>query len=103
MYLLGPQSVSLRDGVGIIARAVGKEVNIVQVGKEEGVEVFVEAGVPRPVASYLIGAFDKMKSAPHNGADEQNAEARANVQRYTGKPATTLEEWAEENKHEFTA
>ncbi|KAK0642911.1 hypothetical protein B0T16DRAFT_459114 [Cercophora newfieldiana] len=106
VWLIGPQKMSLRDGITAIAKAAGKQVVIEEVGPEGGVEVYTENGTPRPVAELLVESFGKLKAVQEAGGDwlpdgEEWEAAVKVVERYTGKPAMTLEEWAEEYKDEF--
>lgn len=105
--LIGPQKTSLRDGILAIGKAAtGKEAEIEEVGPEEGVEAYVETGTPRPVAEHLVESFGKLNALQKAGGDwlpegEAWEAAIKVVETYTGKPATKLEEWIEEYKHEF--
>ncbi|KAK0613691.1 hypothetical protein B0T14DRAFT_405455, partial [Immersiella caudata] len=106
VWLVGPQKVSVGEGLGRIVKAVtGREGEIVEVGEEEGVEMYVEAGVPRVMAEYLVESFGKLKEMQGGGGgfltEEQWEEGARAVEVYTGRPATSLEGWIEENKHEF--
>jgi len=102
--LVGPEDMSLRDAVGVIARAVGKQVTIVDVDAEEAIEVFMGLGRPRAMAAHIVDFLGKglesggVKSLLKGVVYD---EAVGNVERYTGKPATRFAEWAEENKGEF--
>lgn len=104
LYLVGPEDMSLRNAVGVIARAAGRDVKIVDVDAEEGIKVFMETGQPRAIAAHIVdflgkglesgGARNLLKGVVYD-------EAVGNVERYTGKPATRFAQWAEENKGEF--
>ncbi|KAK4454879.1 hypothetical protein QBC34DRAFT_374654 [Podospora aff. communis PSN243] len=108
VWLVGPQKVSLREGLGMIVRAVtGKEGEVVEVGAEEGKSMYVEFGLPPPMAETLVESFGKLKVLQEAGGglvtdEEWEAGAKA-VETYTGRPAMKLEEWIEENKDEFRA
>lgn len=106
IWLVGPQKTSVREGASKIAKAAtGKEAEIVEIGPEEGVQMYVENGVPSFVAKGIIENFGKLAVLQGNGGDwlrpeDWEAGSKA-VEAYTGKPATRLEEWIEENKHHF--
>lgn len=102
--LCGPKLVSQREAAGVIARAVGREVQVVSLGEEEGVQTMVaEQGVPEPVARYLArvmkGLGNGEKVWYERGVYE---EARENVRKLAGREPMRLEEWMEENKGLFT-
>lgn len=103
IYLYGPELVSLRDGVGAIGQAIGKEIKLTQVDEEEGVGVLIErCGLPEPVAHQMVQV---MKRRAGNEDDSYSGVAfekgKRNIQKYTGREPTTLQEWANENKAVF--
>ena len=104
--LAGSEDMSLREAVGVIAKAVGKEVKIVDIDAEECIKMFVEMGQPRVIAAHIVeflgkglesgGVQNLFKGAVYD-------EAVGNVERYTGRPATRFAQWAEDNKGEFSS
>lgn len=100
VYLYGPQLISIRDAIRTIAKAMGKEVKITTINRQEALEQHLSQGMSKPLAEYLNRAF---------GADEDASIARAcynegvsNVHLYTGSPSTSFEEWVAANKGLFS-
>lgn len=101
--LCGPELVSQREAVGVIARAVGREVQVVSLGEEEGVQMMVAGqGMPEILARYLVRGLkalgDGEKVWYEKGVYE---EARENVRKLAGREPMRLGEWVEENKGLF--
>lgn len=104
--LCGPKLVSQRDAVGIIGRAIGKDIRLTELEDQKALEeVFEkEMGMPAPMGKYL---FNVLKRAGVEGSDGNYEgpayqEAMSNVQKYAGGQPTRFEEWVEENKQEFS-
>lgn len=73
-------------------------MNIGPLSEQQAVDEYVQTGVPKPVAEYLVkksGATNEAGNRAHYDEGVQN------VQLYTGKPAQSLEEWVAENKALF--
>lgn len=105
IYLYGPKLVSQADTVRILAKVLGKEVNIETVDEQYIYKKFVEErGVPPFFAKYMVEQMGK--TIPGNSqvfgyAVEE--EHLSNVQKYSGKKATTFEEWVEQNTQLFAS
>ncbi|KAJ7669314.1 hypothetical protein DFH06DRAFT_981715 [Mycena polygramma] len=105
VLLCGPQVVSQGDALKIVGKAAGKEVTVEAIGDEEAVQALVAGGVREPLARYLM-------SVQAHGSEGASIDVEAffaselykagveNVRKYAGK-ATTLAEWAAENKEAF--
>lgn len=103
--LVGPEVMSLRDGVSVIGRAIGKDIKVTEVDEEQGLEVLVkEEGLPEPVARQLIKGLKAMAERGHRFyQDPEYDEKTSNIEKYTGRRATRFQEWVEENRQEFSA
>jgi uncharacterized protein YbjT (DUF2867 family) len=107
LYLYGPKLLAQREVVEILAKVLGKSVKIETSTKEEAYKTFVEVRkVPERFAKYMVSGVEKSQSDASRTTvfgytvEEQQL---SNVQRYSGKKATTFEEWAEQNKHVFSS
>ena len=104
IYLFGPELMSQMETVQVLAKVLGKDPKIEAANQEEIYKMYVEErGVPPPVAKYMIEKTE-MVSMEGNmvfGVPVDMADL-GNVEKYSGKKATTFEEWAEQNKHIFT-
>jgi len=104
VWLVGPQQVSIRDGLQAISKAMsGKEVEIEDLDVPDGVQALAETGIPAPVATHLVETFEV------SGVDGPVwfpvayawDKAAGIVEAYTGTPATKLGDWIEKHKAEF--
>lgn len=101
VYLYGPQVLSQKDAIEIIARVLGKSITITNIGADEGLEQYTAAGFPKPLAEYMV---EKMKTKPEEGLGRTFYETGVeNVQLYTGKPSVGFEDWVAANKGLFAA
>jgi uncharacterized protein YbjT (DUF2867 family) len=102
ILLCGPELISQGDAVKTIGRVLGKEVAVEAVGDEEAVKDMVAGGLPEPLAKYLVRALSKGNRGAMGTlfASDKYKVAVENVRKYAGK-ATTLVEWATENKAAF--
>ncbi|GHC38888.1 NAD(P)H-binding protein [Streptomyces cinnamoneus] len=92
-YVTGPQAVTLAGQVAAIGRAIGREVRFERVSPETAAEELVARGLPKEAAFQLIGYFGSSVGTDPLITDE--------VQRITGRPARTFEEWARDHAHDF--
>ncbi|KAL2018109.1 hypothetical protein VTK56DRAFT_1239 [Thermocarpiscus australiensis] len=102
--LCGPQLLSLEEAVGIIGKAIGKDLRFEAVTEdEEALKFFVDNGLPEPVAKNLVKSFGEV--ADGRGAVEKTRyeKAVANIQKYGGEAPTKFQDWVEANKARFTA
>ncbi|KAF7328746.1 NmrA-like family protein [Mycena venus] len=105
VLLCGPELISQGDAVKIIGRVVGKEVAVEAISDEEAIKRMVSEGRPEHIAKYLVKTLGegfqgaKLSQETLFASDEYKA-AVENVRKYAGK-ATTLVEWATENKGAF--
>ncbi|KAF8176727.1 hypothetical protein K438DRAFT_1607332 [Mycena galopus ATCC 62051] len=97
VLLCGPEIISQGDAAKIIGGAVGKEVTVEAIGDEEAVKRMVAGGTPEPMAKYLV---KRQAEGRGREAGDKYKAAVENVRKYAGK-ATTLVEWATENKVAF--
>lgn len=92
VYVYGPQIRPQKEGVQVIANAMGKEIKFLPVTPDEAIEQFMASGVPKPVALYMV---DKLGNSNTEDAERAHYSTGVeNVQLYLGRPATTLEAWA---------
>jgi uncharacterized protein YbjT (DUF2867 family) len=103
IYLYGPTLLPQTDAVKILAKVLGKDPKIVSLDEQEAYKMFVEErGVPVHLAKYMISQAAKTTTG-HNEVFGYavSEEQLSNVQKYSGRKATTFEEWAEQNKQIF--
>jgi uncharacterized protein YbjT (DUF2867 family) len=108
--LAGPEQLPISDAVGIVAKAIGKEARVTLVSQEENVRVMVEkSGVPEPIAQLLTRQLAEVETASkspdfsQSPAFKASQDAKANIERYLGRPPMRFFEWVEQNKAKFGA
>ncbi|KAJ7626643.1 NmrA-like family protein [Mycena polygramma] len=94
VLLCGPKVISQGDAAKIIGRVVGKELTVEGISDEEAVKELA-LHLPEPAARHVVGSL----ANGFEGAS-LSVETFYNVRKYAGK-ATTLVEWATENKKAF--
>ena len=103
IYLYGPRLMSQADSVGILAKGLGKSPKVVSISEQDAHRMYVEErGFPEPIAKYTIDRF----GIPETGKFQLlgypiEEEHLSNIQKYSGKEATTFEDWVQQNKHIF--
>lgn len=102
-YLFGPVLLSQREVVQTLAKVLGKNPKIETADDDEAYKMYVEErGVPPPIAKYMIGHASSVAIGPLQlFGIPVTEEQLSNVQKYSGRKSTTLEEWAEQNKQMF--
>ncbi len=91
--LTGPQAVTLAGQVAAIGRAIGREIRFETISPETAAEQWASSGLPVEAARQLIGYFGASVGTEPLITDE--------VQRITGRPARTFEEWARDHADDF--
>jgi uncharacterized protein YbjT (DUF2867 family) len=103
LILCGPELLSQKDAATMIGKTVGKEVNVIDVGEEEGQQIFTqEHGMPEPVAKYLLNVMkgtDVRTRGPFQGPVYE--EAASNIQKVLERPPMRFQEWVNHNKQRF--
>ena len=96
IYLLGPQLLTRKQQVDIARRVTRRRIEIVEVGDEEFVQSMVKNGVPEFVGHYLLRA-DNAEGSHKSYADGVHEEGVRNVEKYSGKEATSFEQFCKED------
>ncbi|KAJ5711973.1 hypothetical protein N7488_006129 [Penicillium malachiteum] len=96
----GPQLLSYGDAITIIARSIGKEVQVIRLEGEEAVQdAMKKSGLPRIVAEWFVANITGPASDISTTPDYVSA--LKNVEAYTGQAPLTFEQWLEEKKDLF--
>lgn len=103
--LTGPEPLSQREAAEMIGKAIGKELPVVSLSEEGGVQFFVDSfGIPGFAAKGMVQTLKAMAEKGRSHEMYQGdlyEEARGNVERYTGRPSTKLIQWLEDNSEAF--
>ena len=101
VYLYGPKHITQEQGLRQVGEILGKDIKVTPLGPEEGMKQFLDAGVPPPVAEFLVRKMEEFKAG--KAEEKPNYEEGVeNVKLYTGTPAQEFEDWARNNKQLFT-
>ena len=102
--LFGPQMLRQREAVEIIGKALGKDVNVIPVfDNKEGAELYKSAGMPPPLAEYIVERFADVNKGDDASADRERYDGGvANIEKLGGKAPTSFKEFVEDNKDLFT-
>ncbi|KAJ4387332.1 hypothetical protein N0V93_007921 [Gnomoniopsis smithogilvyi] len=103
VFLYGPQVVTQKEGLQVVADVLGKKITVSGTSPEQALEGFAAHGVPKPLAEYMV-----RRLGDDSVTDETEASWRAsyeegveNVKKYTGQPATGFREWVAANQELF--
>ncbi|GAB0103769.1 NAD(P)H-binding protein [Nocardia sp. JMUB6875] len=92
--LTGPEAISFRAQIGHLSEAIGREIPIVQISRDQA-----EAQLSRTMPPYIVDALLTIwaitSERPETPADT--------TETLLGVPARTFEQWARENAAAFTA
>ncbi|MEV7803029.1 NAD(P)H-binding protein [Microbispora sp. NPDC088329] len=91
--LTGPQSLTFREQVAILARALGRELSFVEETPEQARERMARYGMPRSVVDELLAMWAASVGVP--------ATVSPAVERLTGLPARGFAQWADEHADDF--
>ena len=94
--LSGPRALTVDEIAPMVAKAVGRPIEVVHVPADGLIDGMVGAGVPRPIAE-MWGSFDR------NTAAGQVGEVTEDLQRLTGEAPMTFEAWLDANRNRLVA
>lgn len=92
--LCGPESLTFRRQLAIIAEVTGRDIKVRELTRAQGEEQ-MSAWVEAPILASLLAQWE--------AADGKPLDAGATAERITGKPARTFRQWVEENAALFGA
>jgi uncharacterized protein YbjT (DUF2867 family) len=92
--ITGPRDVSFHDIAGAIGQAIGKEVKYVNVPPAAAKQSLMAMGL----AEWRVDALLELMAATRQG---QMAGVSDTVQKVTGRPPKSIEQWAKENAVAF--
>jgi nucleoside-diphosphate-sugar epimerase len=101
VYLYGPQVMSQGDAIQTVGKVLGKDVKLTDISQQEGLDQFLQNGVPKPFADYMIRVLAAAAEEQKSRTDYETGVE--NVRLYTGKPSMRFQEWVELNKDLFSS
>ncbi|RMI39537.1 NmrA family NAD(P)-binding protein [Streptomyces triticirhizae] len=91
--LTGPESLTLRERLGSLARAIGREITFVPISHEAAIRRLADTGVSRADAEFVIGWY----ANPGEAATTVDP----TVEKILGRPARTFADWVAEHADRF--
>ena len=91
--LTGPQSLTQRDKVAIIGRAIGRQLSFSEVSPDQVRSAMLAQGLPAEVPDRLLGSLADYARQP--------GPTSGTVQELLGRPALTFADWAASNAAAF--
>ncbi|MDX3538996.1 NmrA family NAD(P)-binding protein [Streptomyces sp. MB09-01] len=93
--LTGPESLTTRERIAILSRAIGRDIDFVSISHEHALDRLMATGVSRADAEYVVGWYADPEGDATTVVDT--------VERVTGRPARTFAQWAAEHAGRFRA
>jgi uncharacterized protein YbjT (DUF2867 family) len=90
----GSELLSVPEQVSILAQALGKPIQSIDVTTEATVQGLLRAGLPAPVAKAVAQSFEAIR-------DGRAAVVKNTVKQVTGKQPRTFQSWAQEHAVRF--
>jgi uncharacterized protein YbjT (DUF2867 family) len=93
--LTGPEPLSPADQVRVLAEVLGRDLHYAEIDASRMLADMERYGMPTPLADAVVQLLG-------SALLPFNAEVSADVQRVTGRTATSFREWAEQHRGDFT-
>ncbi|MBT2525046.1 NAD(P)H-binding protein [Streptomyces sp. ISL-99] len=93
--LTGPETLTVRDKVRILAAARGKDIGLTELSAAQAAERWRRAGMDQETIDFLLDVYGNTPEVGRTVVDT--------VERVTGRPARTFAEWAQEHADVFRA
>jgi uncharacterized protein YbjT (DUF2867 family) len=91
--LTGPDSLTPRERIVILSRAIRRDIVLVPITHEQAVDRLMATGVSRADAEYVIRWYSAPGDASTTVVDT--------IEQVTGRPARTFAQWAAEHAQRF--
>lgn len=101
VWLMGPEKMALKDAIGVVTRALEKDVKTTKISAEEALVDFQKKGMPEPTARWLVKCVTE--DAGYEFQTTVYEEARGNIFKYTHQEPVKFEQWVDGNLHKFNA
>lgn len=104
VYVYGPKVRSIHDSVLAVGKTLGKDVKITEQPRDEAYNSYVSGGMPEFLAKYMCEVLSTKGPDKGDGVRfPKYDEGVKNVELYSGKASTSLEDWVRENEGLFSA
>ncbi|SDM94945.1 SDR family oxidoreductase [Allokutzneria albata] len=88
----GPEALTHREQIRLIGEAVGREIEIEEVGHDQARQDLIATGFPEEVADHILHYFVEWVDAPP---------VPVSLEPITGRPGRTFAEWARDHAADF--
>ncbi|GLI76365.1 hypothetical protein PoHVEF18_004637 [Penicillium ochrochloron] len=101
VWLMGSEKMALKDAVGVVARALGREIKVTKITAEEALEEFLKNGTPEHTARWIVRYITE--DAGYEFKTAVVEEARGNVLKYTHRVPVQFDQWVDGDVAKFEA
>jgi NAD(P)-dependent dehydrogenase (short-subunit alcohol dehydrogenase family) len=101
VWLMGSEKMALKDAVGVVARALGREIKVTKITAEEALEEFLKNGTPEHTARWIVRYITE--DAGYEFKTAVVEEARGNVLKYTHRVPVQFDQWVDGDLAKFEA
>ncbi|MEV6910136.1 NAD(P)H-binding protein [Amycolatopsis sp. NPDC051071] len=91
--LTGPESLTTRERIAILAAALGRDIGLEQITRQQAIDRLLADGVSVADAEYVVGW--------HSSPPPEASTVVDTVERVTGRPARTFAQWVTEHVSRF--
>lgn len=99
LWLMGSERIALKDAVGVVARALGREIKVTRITAEEALDEFLKNGTPEHTARWIVRYITE--DAGFEFKTTVVEEARGNVLKYTNRAPVKFDQWVNGNLARF--
>jgi nucleoside-diphosphate-sugar epimerase len=101
VWLMGSEKRALKDAVGVVARALGREIKVTKITAEEALDELLKNGTPEQTARWIVRYITE--DAGYEFKTAVVEEARGNVLKYTHRAPVKFGQWVDRNLAKFEA
>lgn len=94
--LTGKEALSYKEAVDVFSKVLGRTITYTSISDEEYIEQLVNSGIPRVNAVFFTHALSEVRKG-------LVAEVYDDVEKLTGKPPRSLNDYVIDNQEKFTA
>ncbi|WP_409490791.1 NAD(P)H-binding protein [Amycolatopsis sp. cmx-11-12] len=93
--LTGPEALTTRERIAILGAALGRDLDLDQITRQQAIDRLLADGVSVADAEYVVGW--------HSDPPVEARTVVGTVEQVTGRPARTFAQWVSEHADRFTA
>ncbi|GAA2415375.1 NAD(P)H-binding protein [Nonomuraea africana] len=94
-FLTGPELLDVPDKLRRISDAIGREIGLVELTRDQARAEMLAAGVPEEMIAFKFMVFGDLPWGPYT--------VQPTLEKVTGRPGRTFAQWAAENADRFRA